>query len=53
MYKRITLLLAMLLAVGSLTTPVFAQDEENSETTTETAPSGDEGKGGGGEDECD
>ena len=49
MYKRITLLLAMLLAVGSITTPVFAQDEEKSTTTTETKPA----DGGGGEPECD
>lgn len=51
MFKRITLLLAMLLAVGSITTPVFAQDEEDSETTTETQPT--EGDGGGAEEECD
>ena len=50
MFKRITLLLAMLLAVGSFTSQVFAQDEESSETTTETKPA--EGGGGGGGD-CD
>ena len=57
MFKRIALLLAMLFAVGSFTTTVLAQDEEetgteSTQTTTETQP--DEGEGEGGEDpECD
>jgi preprotein translocase subunit SecG len=52
MLKRITLLLAMLFAVGSISTSVLAQDEEESEaestTTTETSTEGD-----GGDPECD
>ena len=50
MIKRITLLLAMLLAVGSYSTVTYAQDEEESGTsTTETKPA----DGGGEEPECD
>ena len=53
MLKRITLLLAMLFAVGSISTPAFAQDEEESgaesTTTTETTAEGE----GGGDPECD
>ncbi len=56
MFKRIALLLAMLFAVGSFSTAVLAQDEEetgaeSTETTTETQPA--EGEGGGGDPECD
>ena len=48
MFKRIALLLAALLAVGSITSPAFAQDEEQSETTTETKPAGGGGEPGAG-----
>ena len=55
MIKRITLLLATLLAAGFFNTPVLAQDEketatDSTQTTTETKPA--EGKGGA-EPECD
>ncbi len=54
MFKRIALLLAMLFAVGSISTPAFAQEEKESgsESTTETKPAEGEGKGEG-EEECD
>ncbi len=51
MFKRIALLLAMLFAVGSFSTSLFAQDEEQTgdeSTTTETKPAE-----GTGEPECD
>ena len=57
MFKRIALLLAMLFAVGSFSTAVLAQDEEETgteptQTTTETQPA--EGEDEGDEDpECD
>ncbi len=56
MLKRIALLLAMLFAVGSFTTSVLAQDEQDSGaestgTTSETKPA--EGQGGGADPECD
>jgi uncharacterized protein YggE len=46
MIKRVTLLLATLLAVGHFSNPVFAQDDESGDqatattttTTTDTAP---------------
>ncbi|MEN8170950.1 MAG: hypothetical protein ABFS08_12075 [Pseudomonadota bacterium] len=55
MIKRITLLLAMLFAVGSFSTAVLAQDEEESgaestQTTAETQPTEGEDEG---DPECD
>ena len=59
MLKRIALLLAMLFAVGSFSTAVLAQDEEetgaestDTTTTTETQPAEGEGEDGG-DPECD
>ena len=57
MFKRIALLLAMLFAVGSFSTAVLAQDEEetgaeSTDTTTETQPAEGEGEDGG-DPECD
>jgi hypothetical protein len=50
MLKRIPLLLAILLAVGSISTSVLAQEDEGSgtESTTETKPAE-----GDAEPECD
>lgn len=62
MSKRITLLLAMLLAVGHLSSAVFAQDgdesgDKSTTTSADTPPANDKGKkkaqAGGDEPECD
>jgi hypothetical protein len=62
MIKRITLLLATLLAVGHFSTTVFAQDGDSSgdkstSTSADTPPADDKdkkkAKGGGDEPECD
>ena len=53
MLKRLALLLAMLFAVGSFSTAVLAQDEEETGTETTADPQPTEGEGESADPECD